>query len=214
MKSNNNLFCGLLIFLFSLGICLLCAKNKLKKFSVIKRLNASSNLNNIINNNESILVRENFENSLNKLDSALNNLNSKEESEEKQAVSSNNVSFQEDTDANIDDLLEQLDTMEEKCRVYETNEREKLDKERQYLKEKYREQLEIENDKIEQLKDLVNYYRKRYYKKLKINNDCRKKIQGRLDEDTDFIKDIGELAEDHQPKLNVNRQNLINEIMK
>ena len=67
--------------------------------------------------------------------------------------------------------------MEEKCRDYETKERDKIDKERQYLKEKYREQLEIENDKIEQLKDLVNYYRKRYYKKLNINNECRKKYK-------------------------------------
>ena len=66
--------------------------------------------------------------------------------------------------------------MEQKCKEYEENERTKLDNERRYLKEKYREQLEIENDKIEQLKDLVNY-RRRYYKKLKINNDCRKKYR-------------------------------------
>jgi hypothetical protein len=210
MKSNNNLFCGLLIFLFILSVCLLCAKNKLKQ---VYNSNTNSNdLRNAINNNENILIMENFQNSLNSFDNAIESLET-ENHPEKETVTASNVNFQQGEDADIEDLLDQLDTMEEKCRVYETNEREKLDKEHAYLKQKYREQLEIENDKIEQLKDLVNYYRKRYYKKLKINNDCRKKIQGRLDEDTDFIKDIGGLAEDHQPKFNINKKELIDKIV-
>jgi hypothetical protein len=213
MKSNNKLFCGLLVLLLLTSVCLVCVKNKFKRIQSSN--NNTNTLENSIKANETILVKENFQNSLNQLDVDTSKLSSESEKnkEEEQSVSGNNVSYQLDEDANIDDLLEQLDTMEDKCKEYEDKERTKLDKERQYLKEKYREQLEIENDKIEQLKDLVNYYRRRYYKKLKINNDCRKKIQGRLDEDTDFIKDIGGLAEDYQPKMNIDKKKLINQLL-
>ena len=78
MKSNNNLFYSFLIILFTTGICLLCLK-KLNYFSYVRKSNATNNLSNIINANETILVRENFENSLTKLDSALKGLNSNEE---------------------------------------------------------------------------------------------------------------------------------------
>ena len=39
-----------------------------------------------------------------------------------------------------------------------------------------------------------------------------KKVEDRLDDDTDFVNDLGQLAEDQQPKLFVNKKDLIEQI--
>lgn len=208
MKLNNNIFYILLITIGILGL-LVGLHHKKEPYKT------RNNLSPIILGGKRILAKENFENPTpvkdlqNSIDSAKQN-----ELEEPDPITTTStpVSLEEEIEDNeqgLTNLMKHLDTMEAKCTVYEANERDKIQKETDYLKEKYKDQLNIENEKIEQLKDLVNYYRKRYYKKLNINNQCRVKIQSKLDDDTDFIKDLGETAQDNQLKLNINAEELL-----
>jgi len=200
MKLNNNLLYMLLITIGILGLLVGLHKKK-------ENYNIKNSLTPIIQGGKRILSKEHFQTYGERAAAA-------KEKEEKETTSKPVASEEEsqDNDENLTELMDHLDHMEKKCTEYENREKEKINQETEDLQTKYKAQLEIENDKIEQLKDLVNYYRKRYYKKLKINNKCRSEMQSKLDNDTEFIKDLKDKAQDNQIKLNVNAKELLEKI--
>jgi len=90
-------------------------------------------------------------------------------------------------DRTIDNIIEDLEQLETKCDTFEQKQNNKYKDERTRLDDLYRNQLEIETDKIEQLKGLVKYYKTQYDTKLNINNKCRQETQLKLDKDTNFV---------------------------
>lgn len=216
MKLNNNLFYILLITIGILGLLVGLHKKR-------ENYNIRNSLSPIISGGKRILAKEHFESPSSRVATAVAAAAAAEkEEEEKEAAEAEKITQSkpevildeniEDNEQHLTDLMQHLDLMENKCSDYEKKEREKIKTETEYLKEKYKEQLEIENEKIEQLKDLVNYYRKRYYKKLKINNKCRGELQSKLDDDTEFVKDLGDLVQDNQIKLNVDGKQLLDKL--
>ena len=104
---------------------------------------------------------------------------------------------------NVDDVVSQLDDLEQKCNTYEQEQTKKNKLERERLKEIYNEQLEIETEKINELKNIVNYYRKRYNSKLSISNKCRKDKQQDI---KNTIKSIDKSNIINDPKITIEKQ--------
>ena len=110
----------------------------------------------------------------------------------------------------VDLLITQLDDLEDKCNILEQRELEKQQKEKERLAEIHRQQLDIETEKINSLRDIVKYYKKQYNNKLKVNKKCRDDIESNLQKDVNHIKDNEPAYQDRSLKFNVDFEQIKN----
>jgi len=110
----------------------------------------------------------------------------------------------------VDLLITQLDDLEDKCNILEQRELEKQQKEKERLAEIHRQQLDIETEKINSLKDIVKYYKKQYNNKLNINKKCRDDIESNLQKDVNHIKENESAYQDRGLKFNVDFEQIKN----
>ncbi len=155
---------------------------------------SKSNLQKLIDQANHIFIIENFETSPSPNTAVSNLENGIEKSNTQTTVmpepepDTNSDPNTCNTDTNISTIINDLEEIETKCSDFETSQTNKYQEERQRLDDLYRQQLDIENDKIEQLQGLVKYYKKQYDTKLKVNNKCRQETNLKLEKDTKTIQ--------------------------
>jgi len=111
----------------------------------------------------------------------------------------------EETSANISEIINNLDTLEDKCEIFEERQTKKFKDEQQQLNEEYRTQLDLETEKINQLKDIVSYYKKQYDTKLNLNTQCRKETGIKLEEDLKTVKENTDTLKSRKVVLELNK---------
>lgn len=95
------------------------------------------------------------------------------------------------TGSSLDEMFENLKTLEKKCKDYEeSQDKNDMDEKRKH-EELIQEQLDIENVKINELTQIVNFYRKKYTEKKSVTGQCRKQKFGELEK---TMKDVVELS--------------------
>ena len=81
-----------------------------------------------------------------------------------------------------------MDSLEEKCDTFEERQTTKFKEKQKELQEEYRTQLDLETEKINQLKDIVSYYKKQYDTKLNLNKQCRTETGLKLNQDIQTVE--------------------------
>ena len=156
-----------------------------KPKTIKNNLNSTSNLQTLINKANHIFIVENFQSSASPNEAVSNFENALQKTKTQTTTVMPNLPSPIDSgdSSNIEDVLTDLDTLEKRCKTYEQNQINNFDTERKRLDDIHRGQLDIETDKINQLKEIVKYYKKEYDTKLTINTACRKEKQFKLDKD-------------------------------
>ena len=150
-----------------------------------------SNLQNLIDQANHIFIIENFESSPPQEDPVENlgqQMDKSPSPEPTQAsTTTQEPSEPEDTSSNITEIINNLEDLEAKCEIFEKTQTQKFKDEQEVLEEDNRRQLDLENEKIDQLKDIVAYYKKQYDTKINLNTQCRTEKGLKLNEDLKTI---------------------------
>ena len=111
----------------------------------------------------------------------------------------------EEPSSDIHEIISKLDNLEERCNNFEERQTTKFKDEQQQLQEEYRIQLDLETEKINQLKDIVSYYKRQYDTKLKLNTQCRKETGLQLDEDIKTVQNDKKSLKSKKVVLELNK---------
>lgn len=110
----------------------------------------------------------------------------------------------------LNTMMDNLVTLETKCHEYEEKQHAYDKTEKENHEEIVREQIKIENEKIGELKEIVNYYRKKYNEKLNINSQCRKQKQDIMEQNIEEASNIDpELLKKQERKIDINLSELL-----
>lgn len=114
-----------------------------------------------------------------------------------------------DNSESLNNLIENLDNLELKCREYETKQ-ETWDNDQKEKHEKIvKNQIELENKKINELKQIVNYYRRKYNEKLHINTKCRETKINVMNQAAESLSEINpDLIQQQDKKIDINISSL------
>jgi hypothetical protein len=173
-------------------------------------LNSSSNLNKLIDKANHIFILEKFDTSQGPThDDVAEKL--KEELEEELNEISTTVMptaaspTEMEYPPKITDMIDQLKDLEGVCKTFETQRSAEQEDERIRLETLHRQQLDVETEKIEQLKDIVKYYKEEYDKKLTINNTCRQQQKKNLNGDINYIQENVDQLKRNEVILNLKK---------
>lgn len=162
----------------------------LYKPTINNNLNSSSNLNKLIDKANHIFILEKFNTSQEPTHDDV----AKQLEEELKEISTTVMPTTEsptemDNPPLITEMINQLKDLEAECKLFDKQRSQEQEVERIRLKTLHRQQLDVETEKIEQLKDIVKYYKEEYEKKLTINTKCRQQQKLQLDGDINYIQD-------------------------
>ena len=115
-----------------------------------------------------------------------------------------------DNDESLNRMIKNLDNLEDKCKEYEDRhdiwDNEQKEKHEKVLKE----QIELEDKKINELKEIVNFYRRKYNEKLHITTRCRQNTVEELKTTVDkVVKLDGETIKKHDKQIDINLSEFI-----
>ena len=104
----------------------------------------------------------------------------------------------------IDKMVNTLEEVENVCRRFEQKVNERDEETAEKIRNNMREQLEKEDEKIQELEELVNVFRQQYLMKESINYRCTKEKTDQIDDTVKNLKENSELYRDYSQELNIN----------
>lgn len=117
----------------------------------------------------------------------------------------------------IDTMLEKLNKVEEVCRQFEQkiNERDEITAEK--IRNNMKEKLDKEDEKIQELEELVSVFRQQYLMKESVNNKCTSIKQDNTDDlirkINDNIDNGGEAFKDNSPEIKFNLNKNVKDVL-
>ena len=117
--------------------------------------------------------------------------------------SSSRERFQANGD-DIDKMVNTLDKVEEVCRRFEQKINDRDEETAEKIRNNMKEQLDKEDEKIQELEELVNVFRQQYLMKESINYRYTKEKMDQLDDTVQNVSDNREKYQDHSKQINMN----------
>ena len=115
--------------------------------------------------------------------------------------------FQSMSMSNSDDIqlmVTKLNNVEEACKRFEESINERDEQTGEKIREYMKRQLDKEDEKIQELEELVSVFRQQYFMKEAINNRCTNEKQKQIDSEIKNIKDNEENFLDQSQEVNLN----------
>lgn len=111
----------------------------------------------------------------------------------------------------LENMIKNLDNLEEKCRYFEGKRDEYDEQEKIRTDKTMKEQIELEDAKIDELKEIVNYYRRKYNEKIHISSKCRTNKIDTLENTAKQLYNIENknLLKNNDPNIEVNLTDFI-----
>ena len=104
------------------------------------------------------------------------------------------------------DMFKSLDDIENKCQIMEEQERIREEKQQMRINDNTFKELEEQDKKIDELKEIIKYLNIEQKRKDKVNEKCKKETQIKLNKEYDIVKDLSEnnLVQDTSLNIDLN----------
>lgn len=113
----------------------------------------------------------------------------------------------------IDKMINTLEEVENVCRRFEQKVNERDEETAEKIRNNMREQLEKEDEKIQELEELVNVFRQQYLMKESINYRCTQEKMEQIDDTVKNLEENTDNYKDYSQQLNIKLNKPISEAL-